>query len=203
VDSSTLHPTTQGLIQIIASDGFNGSSPAYSSPFTIQTHPPTVTIYEPNPGQVYVGDQQIFFDAAAIDQIDGVLDGNNVQWVSSLNGVLGYGARLNLEADTLSEGLHTITAYGFDSSSLTGSASVRIFVLRQMPPQLSINYQPLPSGQVQLTWPSSYTNYALQTSPSLRPSNWTVVPTMPVVNGAFQTVTVSANAPAYFRLILQ
>jgi hypothetical protein len=135
-----------------------------------------------------------------VDQIDGVLSGNNVQWVSSLNGVLGYGAQLYLEADALTEGSHTITAYAFDSSSLTSSNSVQIYVLQQMPPEMSITYD----GELQLTWPSSYTNYTVQSTTTLSPSSWSGVTNTPVVNGAFQTITVTPNGTQqYFRLTHQ
>ena len=203
VDSTTLHPTTQGLIRIIATDGFNSSAPAYSTLFTIVAHPPVVTIYDPVFGQIYSADQQISFDVGAVDQTDGVLDGGSVQWVSSRNGILGYGSKLSIEADLLTPGLHTITAYAFASSGLTGSNSVPIYVLQQMPPQLSINYTGKTTNLVQLTWDSSVTNYSLEKTPSLLPANWQTLTNVPVVWGDTQSVTVTNLGTLFFRLRMQ
>ena len=64
-------------------------------------------------------DQQIFLDATANDLKDGTLNGTNVQWYSDRDGAVGSGAIVNFDAQTLSEGRHTITVTAFDSEGLT------------------------------------------------------------------------------------
>jgi len=53
-----------------------------------------------------------------------------------------------------------------------------------------------------IAWPSSFTGYALQASPSLSPANWQVVPMAPATNGSNLRVVVQAGpADAFYRLI--
>ena len=204
IDSGFLSAATQGQLRIIATDGFNNSDPAYSGNFTIPNHPPKLSLNEPMGGMLFVGDQQIFLDASALDAQDGLLDGANVQWTSSRDGLLGSGAALNFEADALSEGAHTITVTGMDSLGLTNSASVQIFVLRDLPPQLSLDLLGNPANQAHLSWPAASTNFVLETTTSLTSPNWTSITNAPVVNGDTQSVTVNVSGPVnFYRLRMQ
>ena len=119
-----------------------------------------------------------------------------MQWVSSRDGVLGSGAVLNFETDALSEGAHLVTAT--DSAGLTNSASVKIYLLRQPPPQLAIERS---GNQLLLSWPASVTNFVLESSLSLAPANWITVTNVPVAADATQTVTSDLSAQTkFFRL---
>ena len=138
LDSLYLAATTQGQVRVIASDGFDCSDPAYSAVFTVNAHAPTVNILAPMGSSSYYGDQDVSLMATADDPQDGSLTGASVVWTSSLNGSLGTGTSLSVEADTLTEGTHLITAMATDSLGLTNTASVTITVLRQSPPQLVI-----------------------------------------------------------------
>ncbi len=199
LDSQVMPASTQGFIRVIASDGLNNSSPQASGSFTILPHPPTILMNAPMDGSIFVADEQIFLDASVYDSQDGPLNGGSVQWASSLDGSLGYGAVLNLEADTLSEGTHLITVTATDSAGLTNSATVQIYILRVPPPQLTINTDG--NGQADITWLSSMTNYTLQASTNLFSGNWTTVTNVPVAADAEQTVTVDlAPTTRFFRL---
>jgi uncharacterized repeat protein (TIGR01451 family) len=199
LDSQVMPASTQGFIRVIASDGLNNSSPQASGSFTILPHPPTILLNAPMDGSIFVADEQIFLDASVYDSQDGPLDGGSVQWVSSLDGSLGDGAVLNLEAGTLSEGTHLITVIATDSAGLTNSATVQIYILRVPPPQLAINTDG--NGQADIAWPSSMTNYLLQASTNLFSGNWTVVTNVPAAADAEQTVTVDlAPTTRFFRL---
>jgi hypothetical protein len=211
INSSQLETTTEGLIRVIASDGFNTSSAQSSATFTIQPHAPIVTINTPMTGSLFIGDQQVFLDATATDMQDGPLTGTNVQWYSSRDGSLGAGAIVNFAASVLSEGYHTITATATDSDGLTNSAETSVLVLRYQPPQLNIQVNPgvvefgsyyPPYGTV--SWPAYYTNYVLQSSANLT-SGWadfTNIPAEPIAN--LQSLNISAtNTTAFFRLALQ
>jgi len=198
LDSRILAPTTQGQIRVMASDGFNCSDPAYSTLFTVKGHAPLVTILAPMNGSSYIGDQQVFFTASADDPQDGSLDGGNVVWSSSLDGVLGTGDTLSAEADTLSEGTHQITVTALDSLGLTNSAQATIYVLRLSPPTLEIQ---LLGNQIELSWPSSITNYLLESSTSLAPAAWAAVTNAPMAADITQTVNLNLSTTnRFFRL---
>ena len=200
IDSLTLRATAQGLIRILASDGWNTSLPATSSLFTIPNHPPKVSINAPADGTILIADGQVVFDASAIDPQDGPLDGPNVQWSSSLDGILGNGAVLALEADLLSEGTHVITVTATDAEALSSSAQVTIQVVRQPPPTLAIQYI---GNQILVSWPASQTNYLLESATSLAPSNWSPVTNTPVPADITQTVNLNlSNTNRFFRLLM-
>jgi uncharacterized repeat protein (TIGR01451 family) len=198
IDSQYLQATTQGEIRVVASDGFNTSPDAFSSMFTVPNHAPVVSINTPPDGTLFIADQEVFLDAFANDPQDGALDGSSVQWVSSRDGALGSGAVLYFQADALSVGAHVITVTATDSTGLTNSASVKIYVLRQPPPQLAIERS---GNQLLLSWPSSITNFVLESSLSLAPANWSPLTNVPVAAYATQTVTTDLSAQAkFFRL---
>ena len=199
IPPDSLAATTNGFIRVIASDGFNTYTAPPSGPFTITNHIPAISILQPGSGALFYGDQTIVFEADAFDLEDGPLDGTNVLWVSSLDGPLGSGATLPLETLTLSEGVHLVTAMAIANSGLTNSASVQIVVLRLAPPQLSI--QLINQEQVQLSWPVSYTNYVLESTANLAPSNWNTVSNVPAVSDLLQSVNVNLSSTnQFFRL---
>ncbi len=198
LDSIHLAPAAQGQIRVIVSDGFNVSDPAYSPQFPVNDHPPLLSLYAPMDGTIFVGDQQVYFSAAADDAQDGPLTGNSLQWNSSRDGQLGAGETLTLEADLLSEGTHVITVTALDSAGLSASAQAVIHVLRQSPPLLAIQQA---GNQFQLSWSSSVTNYVLEVTPSLLPMNWTAVTNVPVAADLLQTVNLNLSTTnQFFRL---
>jgi hypothetical protein len=138
LDSGVLQASSQGLVRVIASDGLYSSSPAASGSISVLTHAPSILLNAPMSGAIFIADEQIVCDATVFDLQDGPLDGVSVVWRSSLNGVLGSGDVLNLEADSLSEGSHAITVTATDSLGLSNSASIQIFVLQQPTPKLSL-----------------------------------------------------------------
>jgi hypothetical protein len=201
IDSSYLPASSQAMIRVLASDGFNTSEPMNSPAFVVPYHPPAITLNTPGNGSLFTVDQQIVFDALLNDPQDGPLDGPAVQWSSSLDGVLGAGAVLDYQASALSEGLHTITVSATDREGLNASASVQIYVLRQPQPQLCIQ---LAGNQALLSWPSSVTNFVLLSASDVASGLWTPVSAPPVAADSTQTVTVDAtNAAQFFQLRMQ
>jgi hypothetical protein len=98
----------------------------------------------------------------------------------------------------LSEGRHLITVTATDSLGLTNSASVTITVLRQLPPALAIQ---LTGSQVLLSWPSSVTNYLLESATSLSPAAWSTVTNAPAAADITQTVSLNLSTTnRFFRL---
>jgi len=92
-----------------------------------------VSILSPNNDAQFIGVQPIFFDGIGDDQEDGMLSGINLVWISTLDGILGYGETFNLEATDLSEGEHTISLTAIDSEGSTATATVKIYVFRLSP----------------------------------------------------------------------
>ena len=60
--------------------------------------------------------------------------GTRLAWTSDLNGPLGTGTSLAINAMTLQEGTHTITLTATDSTNQTSSASISIGIFRTRPP---------------------------------------------------------------------
>jgi len=210
-DSSQMAATTQGLIRVIASDGFNTTTAQSATNFTVQPHAPSVSINAPADGSTFIGHQQLFLDASANDMQDGALGGTNVQWYSDRDGALGSGAILTFDSTVLSEGYHTITVRAIDSAGLTNSAVTHFLEMHYSPPQLNFQLTPgttllgrwyPPYGTV--SWPSYYTNYVLQTTASLT-SGWVPMTNPPPgLVGSLHTLRVGVtNGASFFRLMLQ
>ena len=134
VSRKSLKQTTNGLIRVIASDGFNTAVDQSNAVFTVANNAPSVKILSPTAGQLFVGTQQIVFEAFAHDVEDGLLTGSSVQWTSNVNGSLGSGAALLKQADQLTPGNHTITVTATDAGSLIAQVSVNITVATSAPP---------------------------------------------------------------------
>ena len=211
VNSTELAASKQGLVRVVASDGFNTATAQSAATFTVQPHAPAVSIASPQDGAVFASDMQLVLEAAAWDMQDGLLGGTNVQWKSDRDGALGSGAMLTFDATQLSEGRHTITATATDSAGLTNSAVTHVLELQYAPPQLSLQFTPATNefgiffpASATLTWPSYYTNYVLQSSTSLT-SGWAAVTNPPPqLNGYEQSLNVGvSNAHTFFRLVFQ
>ncbi len=201
IPPDTLPATTNGLIRVTASDGFNTYTAQSAGPFTITNHVPAISILQPGSGALFYGDQTIVLEADAYDLEDGSLDGTNVLWTSSLDGPLGSGSTLPLETLNLHEGIHLVTATAIANSGLTNSASVQITVLRLAPPQLSI--QLTNNNQILVSWPVVYTNYLLESATSLLPSSWAAVTNVPAGADPLQTVNLNLSTTnRFFRLRL-
>jgi hypothetical protein len=201
VNSSELAATAQGLIRVIASDGFNTASAQSAATFTVAPHAPSVWIDAPLDGSVFIGNIQLYLEATALDMQDGALDGTKVQWSSDRDGGLGEGDEVTFNARNLSEGYHTITVTATDSEGLTNSAGTHLFDLHLPPPALGFDLLPGTTNAT-LSWLSYYTNYVLQSSGSLA-SGWTTITNTPVVNTdtGQQTVSVAiSNVNTFFRL---
>ncbi len=133
VDLSKLHGSNQALIRVTASDGFNCTADQSDGTFTVLDHAPTASISSPEDNRLYVGDQMVILEGTGADVEDGSLGDSGLSWASDLNGPLGKGTSLAINALTLQEGTHTITLTATDSAAQTGSASIHIRVFRTRP----------------------------------------------------------------------
>jgi hypothetical protein len=129
------------------------------------------------------------------------------------DGLTGHGSTISgSTTDTLTitgatgadAGTYTVTGSNADPSgplengaTLTGSASA---TLSFTPPLLSVAYS---APNLLVSWPTNFTGFTLEQTPTLSPSHWTTnsLPPYPVV-GTNYTVSVNAGPGAnFFRLI--
>ncbi|HQZ96551.1 MAG TPA: hypothetical protein PLP21_09550 [Pyrinomonadaceae bacterium] len=142
LDLRNLRATTQGIVRVLASDGFTTSQDQSNSTFTVTQHAPEAEIRSPRSNASIVGEQTLLLEGEAYDVEDGLLADAGLTWNSNRNGDLGTGRSLAVSALTLQEGTHTITLTGRDSNGQTGTATITLVVSRVapvLPPSLSLN----------------------------------------------------------------
>jgi uncharacterized repeat protein (TIGR01451 family) len=132
-----LKGTTQGLIRVIASDGFNTAVDVSNAAFTIPNRPPQVKILSPSPGRLFIGSELVELRAEVSDAEDVDVPDDKIEWRSNVDGLLGTGPSLQRFANTLTEGTHTLTVKATDGNGLDTSATMSIQVLRVAPEKLS------------------------------------------------------------------
>ncbi len=125
--------TDQGLIRILASDGFLTSLDKSDGMFTVGKHPPRTSIWTPKTDSIFVGNQVIILEGIAIDNEDGQLSGASLVWSSDQNSILGTGQSLAINASVLNEGTHIITLTAEDSDGQSGTRNIEIEVYRERP----------------------------------------------------------------------
>jgi hypothetical protein len=130
---STIAGTNQGLIRVLASDGFNTTQDQSDAVFSVAKHAPQANIEAPENSRLYVGDQTIILRGSAYDNEDGLLSDTTLSWSSNLNGDLGNGHALAINASSLAEGSHTITLTARDSDNQTNTATISIRISRARP----------------------------------------------------------------------
>jgi hypothetical protein len=91
------------LVRVTASDGFNCTQAQSQGTFTVPDHAPTADVSSPEDNRLYVGEQMIILEGTGADIEDGSLDGSRLAWTSDLNGPLGTGTSLAINAMTLQE----------------------------------------------------------------------------------------------------
>lgn len=133
VARTSLAGTTQGRIRVKAHDGFHTAADTSDAAFSVANGDPLVAIAEPQPDQLFVGEQRVVLEARAFDREAGELSGSSLAWSSNLDGALGTGAELAVLASTLQEGTHTITLLASDGAGGVSTSSVQIQILRALP----------------------------------------------------------------------
>jgi predicted carbohydrate-binding protein with CBM5 and CBM33 domain len=133
VNLSSIPGTTSGLIRVITSDGLHTQQDQSDTVFSVNRHLPQASILTPQNSALYVNDQTIILEGDGFDADDGQLGDDAMSWSSNLDGALGSGGSLSVNASDLQQGTHTITLTARDSDSQTGSAIVPIQVSRTRP----------------------------------------------------------------------
>ena len=129
IDFSRVPGAAQARLQVRASDGYHMSRDSLPFSFQVPNAPPEAVITTAS-GDRYIADQLVLLDGVGFDLEDGVLNGSSLTWSSTHDGRLGTGSRLNLEANQLSEGQHTITLTARDSAGATTVESIMLTIDR-------------------------------------------------------------------------
>jgi uncharacterized repeat protein (TIGR01451 family) len=122
-----LGSSTDGVLRVMATDGFNAVQDDSDAPFSVANSRPEVVI-SAGLGGVFVDTQLVFLDGMALDPEDGRLASTSLAWSSNRDGAFGFGENLEVVASTLTDGDHLVTLTATDSGSLTGSATEWIFI---------------------------------------------------------------------------
>ncbi|MBI2346302.1 MAG: VCBS repeat-containing protein, partial [Deltaproteobacteria bacterium] len=96
---------------------------------------PAVAIISPSPGKEFLHGDPITFQGSANDPEDGALGTGQVEWRSSLDGLLGD--TLQFTAEFFSIGTHVVTFKAKDSQGMEGTATVTLVVMPK-PPSVTI-----------------------------------------------------------------
>lgn len=125
------------LLKIIATDGFNIGDDTSDAAFSIVLKTPDVYINSHENGDMIGLGVDTVFKGLSYDREDGGLNGQNLKWISDKDGIIGYGNAIFVT--NLSEGKHTITLFGVDSTGSTGQATFNITVVKDItPPAISM-----------------------------------------------------------------
>lgn len=146
LDLNRIAGTDQGLLRVLASDGFHTAQDQSDATFAVAKRPPQVSIQAPDDNSLYVGDQTVILEGSAYDNEDGQLDDSALSWSSDLDGILGNGQAFAVNASALTEGPHiiTLTAQDIDGETDTDSISVQIYRERPaLPASLALAPQQL------------------------------------------------------------
>lgn len=133
MDTSTVAGGGQGVIRVLASDGFHTVTDQSDTPFVVEKNPPEAIVLQAGEAEIQPGLPLILL-GFGIDNEDGTLADDALIWTSDRDGALGTGQQLVVR--TLSEGQHTITLTVTDSDGNQASdefslyAGYRVFLPR-------------------------------------------------------------------------
>lgn len=136
VDASALGGTSDGLIRVQASDGFNTAQDESDGTFGTSNVPPDASIFSPSDGAVTGQSGFITLDGSGSDTEDGSLSGSALKWQTASGDSLGIGQTIDVSAANFSLGMHTIELVATDSVGAADTASVSIQVALSNDPSL-------------------------------------------------------------------
>ncbi|MGD2121139.1 MAG: hypothetical protein PVJ76_05315 [Gemmatimonadota bacterium] len=87
---------------------------------------PSVSIFDPAPGSVFLEGASLHVAGAASDPQDGVLPDESMVWTSSIDGAICTGSSCDVSSPSV--GVHTISLVATDSDGNRGTAAVSVVV---------------------------------------------------------------------------
>jgi hypothetical protein len=130
LDALNISRAAQGRFRVLASDGIHTSSDDSDAPFTVPNRIPSVQIIEPAAAVTIAAGQTLGLEGAAYDVDTGTMTDAQLQWSSSIDGVLGHGT--SLATSTLGVGIHTITFRADDGEGGIATDTVPVTVVRDL-----------------------------------------------------------------------
>ena len=169
--------------------------------------PPSLTITDPSNGAVYTQGEAVVFQGLVTDQEDLASD-ITMQWESSLDGVFSNvgsdsSGNISFTFNSLSPGLHNITATAQDSSGLTALSSFGLYI--NTPPEVNdIELSPNPAfggdsitasvvGSVDVDGDPISFDYAWRKNGSLTSHTTSVIASSLTMAGEVWSVEVTPN----------
>ncbi|MEM7130627.1 MAG: hypothetical protein AAF702_30160 [Chloroflexota bacterium] len=129
IDFSLVPGSPTAKLRIRATDGFYTVQDSVTTSFSLPNATPDAFILNVS-GERYVADQLIVLDGVGFDLEDGELAGSSLTWSSTHDQRLGTGQRLELVANELSEGEHTITLTARDSGGSIANDYITLTIAR-------------------------------------------------------------------------
>ena len=126
IDAPFLPGSDNALVKVVVSDGVNTTADMRDAPFNAEYKEPLVFMLWPEDGSDLTQGDLVSFSGLATDPEDGPLPSESLVWFSDIDGQLGMGTDVLLDAISLGE--HEITLRATDSSGMVDTASVNIVV---------------------------------------------------------------------------
>ncbi|MBN1421687.1 MAG: hypothetical protein JXP34_23135 [Planctomycetes bacterium] len=127
IDAVNIPAGGHAIFRVVASDGIYSASDDSDAPNVVPNRPPTVRIIEPAGDIVVAYGQTVALEGKAYDIDDGTLEGDSLEWSSSIGGALGTGSVLAV--GDLGIGDHTITLKATDSMKGVATDTVHVKVV--------------------------------------------------------------------------
>ena len=124
----TVPGSNEALLRVLTTDGFWTAQDDSDATFTVARNVPAATIRTPAAGTAFSGMDSVTLNGSGYDSEDGQLADSALTWASDINGPLGTGRSLTLNAWTLAAGNHSITLTAKDSDGMTRTAQVNITI---------------------------------------------------------------------------
>ncbi|MBN1415732.1 MAG: FG-GAP repeat protein [Bacteroidales bacterium] len=115
-----------GLIKILASDGTNTGYDVSDAPFQVSKKKPEAGIIEPDNNTLLYFGETVSFEGFVYDNEDGQIKDEEIEWESSVDGVLGFGSHIFKQ--DLSSGEHEISISAADKDGNEAVASITVYV---------------------------------------------------------------------------
>jgi hypothetical protein len=136
LDLTTIPGTAQGLIRVLAGDGFNTSQDQSNATFTVARHAPLAHLQVPSYNRVFGDGQIVTLEGSGYDVEDGpLLQDTSFSWTSDQSGNVGTGRSLSLNSATLAPGYHRIALTVKDSDNQTSEEVIYVYVWKTPAPQ--------------------------------------------------------------------